>query len=100
MGAHNLGGMINLQTALSYLRDDPRFYNPLAWLICAPLFIAWAITTLRTSSTLSTSHPTPHNPDSPLVPQSLSPSAQSLVPSAYCLVPESFIPLAAIAILT
>lgn len=72
MGAHNLGGMINLQTALSYLRDDPRFYNPLAWLICAPIFIAWAFTALRTN-------PKPHSP----------------IPN-----PKSFLPLAAIAIFT
>jgi hypothetical protein len=79
MGAHNLGGMINLQTALAYLRDDPRFYNPLAWLLCAPLLIAWAIVTLRTRPTPHTPYPTPDTPD----------------PG-----PQNLIPLAAIAILT
>jgi hypothetical protein len=76
MGAHNLGGMINLQTALSYLRDDPRFYNPIAWLICAPLFIAWAVTTLRASSPFHS-------------------AIQSETPPQ-----RSFLPLAAIAIFT
>ena len=33
-GAHGLGMMINLQTALSYFRDDPHFYNSVTYLIC------------------------------------------------------------------
>jgi hypothetical protein len=72
MGAHNLGGMINLQTALAYLRDDPRFYNPLTWLLCAPLLIVLAIAILRRS-------PTPQTRDHR---------------------PQTLLPLAAIAILT
>lgn len=38
---------ISLQTAVSVFRDDPRFYNPITYLICAPLLLIWAITTLR-----------------------------------------------------
>ena len=81
MGAHNLGGMINLQTALAYLRDDPRFYNSLAWLLCAPLLIALGIALHSHSHTHSL--PTPH------------PTPQTLDPR-----PETLLPLAAIAILT
>jgi hypothetical protein len=77
MGAHSLAGMINLQTALAYLRDDPRFYNPLAWLLCAPLLIAWAITVLRTRPTLDTLDPKTQTPD-----------------------PRPFLAIAAIAVLT
>jgi hypothetical protein len=39
--------LINLQTAVSVFRDDPRFYNPAAYLICAPLILVWLIATLR-----------------------------------------------------
>jgi hypothetical protein len=90
MGAHNLGGMINLQTALAYLRDDPHFYNPLAWLLCAPLLIALVIATLR-------KRPTPHSPHATpqTVPWSLGPLVPRFPPT-----PRTLIPLAAIAILT
>jgi hypothetical protein len=86
MGAHNLGGMINLQTALAYLRDDPRFYNPLAWLICAPPLIVWAITVLRARPTLHTPDPRPQTPYTK--PQTPDPK------------PQTLLPLAAIAVLT
>jgi hypothetical protein len=93
MAAHNFGGLINLQTALAYLRDDPRFYNPLAWLICAPLFIAWAITTLRTSPTPHTLDPRPETLDPR--PQTLDPRPETRDPR-----PQTLLPHAAIAILT
>jgi hypothetical protein len=38
---------ISLQTVVSVFRDDPRFYNPITYLLCAPLLLVWAITTLR-----------------------------------------------------
>jgi hypothetical protein len=38
---------ISLQTAVSVFRDDPHFYNPITYLLCAPLLLVWAITTLR-----------------------------------------------------
>lgn len=38
--------LINLQTAISVFRDDARFYNLAAYLICAPLILAWLIATL------------------------------------------------------
>jgi hypothetical protein len=46
-GAHGIGMMINLQTALSVFRDDPRFYNPATYLICGSLLLAWSFKTLR-----------------------------------------------------
>jgi len=39
--------VISLQTVISVFRDDPRFYNPITCLLCAPLLLVWAITTLR-----------------------------------------------------
>jgi hypothetical protein len=93
MGAHNLGGMINLQTTLSYIRDNPRFYNPLAWIICAPLFIAWAITALRRNP-----KPPPLDPR----PQTLNPTTQTPdpAPDTRYSTPRSYLALAAIAIFT
>jgi len=39
--------IIDLQTVLSLFRDDPRFYNSAAYLICAALLVVWLVTTLR-----------------------------------------------------
>jgi hypothetical protein len=47
LAGHGIGMMINLQTALSVIRDDPRFYNPAAYLICGSLVGIWIWTTLR-----------------------------------------------------
>jgi hypothetical protein len=44
--------IIDLQSALSVLRDDPHFYNPVSYLICAPLLLIWAIATLRKRPTV------------------------------------------------
>ena len=38
---------INLQTAVSVLADDPRIYNPVTYLLCAPLLLIWMYTALR-----------------------------------------------------
>lgn len=46
--SNGTGGMvISLQSVVSVFRDDPRFYNPATWVICAPLFMAWLSRTLR-----------------------------------------------------
>ena len=50
-GAHGIGMMINLQTALSFFRDDPRFYNPATFLICGALMLVWSFTTFRSRLT-------------------------------------------------
>jgi hypothetical protein len=51
MGAHTLGMIISLQTVVSVFRDDPRFYNPVTYLICAPPLLLWAWVTLRSRFT-------------------------------------------------
>ncbi len=50
-GAHGIGMMINLQTVLSFFRDDPRFYNPAAYLICGALLLVWMFAVLRSRIT-------------------------------------------------
>ena len=52
-GAHGLGMLLDLQAVISVFRDDPRIYNPVSYLICAPLLLVWAIITLRSRSTPS-----------------------------------------------
>lgn len=44
------GMMINLQTVISLFRDDPRFYNPVTYLVCTPLLLLWVLVTLRSPS--------------------------------------------------
>jgi hypothetical protein len=46
-GSHALDMLVNLQTALSIFRDEPRIYNLVSYLICIPLFFVWAYVTLR-----------------------------------------------------
>jgi hypothetical protein len=50
-GAHAVGMPINLQSALSAFRDDPRFYHPASYLICiVPLLVlAYGALRFRTS---------------------------------------------------
>ncbi len=45
-GGHGPDMLINLQTVFSLLRDDPRFYNPASYLVCALLLLFWAGITL------------------------------------------------------
>ncbi len=54
-GGHGLGMMINLQTLLSFFRDDPSFYNPATYLICGALLLAWSVKTLRSRVTAASS---------------------------------------------
>ncbi len=46
-GAHGIGKMISLQTVFSVFWDDPRIYNQLSYLVCAPLLLLWAFVTMR-----------------------------------------------------
>lgn len=39
--------IIDLQTIVSLFRDDPNFYNPAVYGICALLLITWGVTTVR-----------------------------------------------------
>jgi hypothetical protein len=39
--------LVSLQEVISVFRDDPHFYNPATYLVCAPLLLVWALATLR-----------------------------------------------------
>ncbi|MGD0547912.1 MAG: hypothetical protein ABR991_08810, partial [Terracidiphilus sp.] len=41
------GMVIDLQAAISIFRDDPRIYNPVTYLFCGTLLLAWSVRTLR-----------------------------------------------------
>jgi len=42
--------VISMQSAVSMFRDDPRFYNPITYIVCGALLLMWTRTTLRTRS--------------------------------------------------
>ncbi|MGP8251573.1 MAG: glycosyltransferase family 87 protein [Terracidiphilus sp.] len=42
IGNHGLGSFVNLQAALSVIKDNPHFYNPITYLIVIPLLALWA----------------------------------------------------------
>ncbi len=46
-GGHALEMMINLQTAISVFRDEPRFYNPVSYVLCGVVFLILCLATLR-----------------------------------------------------
>lgn len=50
-GAHRLAMMVNLQTAVAFIRDDPRFYNAVTYIICGGLLAAWIWAVLRLRGT-------------------------------------------------
>lgn len=43
---HSSAMVVDLQAALSVLRDDPRFYNPVSYLISGLLLLLWLVRTL------------------------------------------------------
>ncbi len=45
---HTGGLVIDLQSSISIFRDDPRIYNPISYLVCGSLLLAWSVRTLRT----------------------------------------------------
>jgi hypothetical protein len=47
IGNMKMGMTISLQSVISYFRDDPRFYNPATYLLCAPLILLWTAVTIR-----------------------------------------------------
>ncbi|HEY2860051.1 MAG TPA: glycosyltransferase family 87 protein [Terracidiphilus sp.] len=47
IGNMKLGMTVSLQSVLSYIRDDPGFYNLSSYLICLPLIGLWIVTALR-----------------------------------------------------
>jgi hypothetical protein len=46
-GGHGLGMVISLQSVFSIFWDNPRIYNPVSHLVCAPFLLVWAFVTLR-----------------------------------------------------
>jgi hypothetical protein len=48
---NNPYSVIDLQAAISILRDDPRVYNTLTYAVCGALLIVWAIKTVRSRAT-------------------------------------------------
>jgi hypothetical protein len=46
-GGFGVVKVINLQAALSFIRNDARFYNPVAYVVCGALLLAWCVKTLR-----------------------------------------------------
>jgi len=44
---HGIGMIIDLQTVLSLVRDDPKFYNPVTYAIVGSLVLVWIIRTRR-----------------------------------------------------
>jgi hypothetical protein len=52
-GAHGIVKVIDLQTVVSFFRNDPRVYNFVSYLVCGPLLLVWAITTLLRRPTLA-----------------------------------------------
>jgi hypothetical protein len=46
--------VLDLQAALAIFRDDPRFYNPVSYLVCGALLLVWTVTTLRSRFSPST----------------------------------------------
>jgi hypothetical protein len=52
-GGHGLAMITDLQTVISEFWDDPRIYNPVSYLICAPLLLAWMLVTARNRLSVS-----------------------------------------------
>ena len=50
-GAHGLDMLISLQAVTGMFWDSPLVYNPVTYILCAPLLLAWAFVTLRSRST-------------------------------------------------
>ena len=47
IGAGTSAAIIDIQGALSFLKDDPRFYNPVSYLTCGILLLVWGLKVLR-----------------------------------------------------
>ncbi|MGA8671796.1 MAG: hypothetical protein WB679_18080, partial [Terracidiphilus sp.] len=54
MASHGIGMVISLQAVISVFRDDPRFYNPLTYLVCGALLLAWLVKVVRSPNTPNT----------------------------------------------
>ena len=45
--SHSTGMVIDLQAAISYIRDEPRLYDTVTYAVCGTLITLWAIAALR-----------------------------------------------------
>jgi len=54
MASHGIGMVISLQAVISVFRDDPRFYNPLTYLVCGALLLFWLVKVLRSPNKSNT----------------------------------------------
>jgi hypothetical protein len=54
MAAHGIGMLISLQSVFSLIRDEPGFYNPASYVVCAVLLFAWLFKTVRSKFTTET----------------------------------------------
>jgi hypothetical protein len=45
--SHNAGQVIDLQAAVSVIRDEPNFYNSISYCICGSLLLIWGIASIR-----------------------------------------------------
>lgn len=45
--------IVDLQAAISFFHDDPRFYNMASYMMCGALLLLWSIKTLRTRISVS-----------------------------------------------
>jgi len=49
----NVNMVVDLQSVISIIRDDPRIYNPVTWLMCGALLLAGALRTVRSQCSLA-----------------------------------------------
>jgi hypothetical protein len=47
LGGHSAASIIDLQSVISVFRDDPRIYDPVSYLVCGALLLAWLLKTLK-----------------------------------------------------
>lgn len=50
-GAHGVGMVVSLQKIVAAIWDDPRIFNPVTYLICAPVFLIGAYLTVKRKQT-------------------------------------------------
>ena len=51
MSTAGIGMIVSLQSVFSTFQDDPHFYYPITYLLCAAFLLLWSFTTLRTRLT-------------------------------------------------
>lgn len=52
--AHTASTIIDLQSVVSFFRNDPRVYNPISYLVVGTLLLVWLIPTIRSRSSHAT----------------------------------------------